>query len=168
MGTLTERFYKPSHPKHEGNSVKTSSPPAQHMLFSFINKFFSCINMWCPPTVTRSCFHCLCYSAFVTRIKILPSLFLFVPLWEGRNWLRFTLLRLEIFGAQEAEPRHRDSSRSYKGDTECCLHSRREEAEQTQINWYPGDNTMISEWIMKWETNTFPHIKVFGARLPLN
>lgn len=27
---------------------------------------------------------------------------------------------------------------------------------------------MISEWIMKWETNTFPDIKVFGARLPLN
>lgn len=27
---------------------------------------------------------------------------------------------------------------------------------------------MISEWIMKWETNTFPVIKAFGARLPLN
>lgn len=27
---------------------------------------------------------------------------------------------------------------------------------------------MISQWIMKWETNTFPDIKVFGARLPLN
>lgn len=77
------------------------------------------------------------------------------------------LLHLEIFGPQEAESRSRDSSRSYKGGTVCCQHNRSEEAERKQINWYPGDNTMISEWVMKWETNTFPDIKVFAARIHL-